>query len=228
MNTSPLRTTVLSNDNLDCSTDLPDSLLLTHFHFGCRCHRQIINTRKHDAMKKLPAFKNAEIFKWWCPICMVMKVQKISMNLTTVLLNTATVQMLFIDFAFSNVMSVRGFDSYLSVTDNATSFPFTSPTRFKRAPVDLIKFVIHELRQQGKKVQYIRFEKGGEITGSSRVNKMLLIEKVVDQSTWGCVSHLNKDERAHCNTNNMIICQFYTTGMRDKNYFYAQQHMNYI
>ena len=71
-----------------------------------------------------------------------MKVPKLNSNLSTKLLNLEPGQLLFLDFAFINSTSARGFSSYLTVTDDTTGYTFSFPARNKRAPVDFVLFLV--------------------------------------------------------------------------------------
>ena len=91
--------------------------------------------------------------------------------------------MLHVDFAFINVLSVQGFTSYLSFTDDTTSYPFSFPGRNKLPPLDIITFVIEVLQKQGKQVNYTCYDEGGEFARSSEVNCLLITKHIIIHST---------------------------------------------
>ena len=84
----------------------------------------------------------------------MMKTPRVPSKLTTSLLNLSPGKNLFIDFSLINIVIVIFFTSYLSVTDDTKVFSFKFPTRYKRAPVDLIQFLIKNLRQKRKTVKF--------------------------------------------------------------------------
>ena len=114
-----------------------------------------------------------------------MKVPRLASNLNTALLNLAPGQMFHIDFSFMSETSIRGFSSYLSFLDDTTGYPFTFLTRNKIAPLDILQFIISTLRQQNKSINYVRYDKGGELARSSEVNKLLIENNIMVQSTGG-------------------------------------------
>ena len=116
--------------------------IIAHLKFGCRNFKCIKHIGNHDALESMPRLNDKNITNWICPICTTMKVPCLPANLSTVMLNLAPGQLLHMDFAFMNVISVQDFQSYLSCTDDTTSYPFTFPTWNKRPPLDLIKFVV--------------------------------------------------------------------------------------
>ena len=62
------------------------------------------------------------------------------------------------DFVFSNVKSICGFTSTFVAICSATSHSFVFPSRSKRPPLDIIKFLVTALRNQDKKVSSIRVD----------------------------------------------------------------------
>ena len=63
---------------------------------------------------------------------------------------------------------------------------------------------------------------------SAEVNKMLIDLTVILQTTGGYASHLNKDERSHQTTNDMVRCQLFTAGLEDKFWCYELQHTTFL
>ena len=124
-------------------------------------------------------------------------------------------------------MSIRGFSSYLSFLDDTTGYPFSFPTCNKRTPLDILQFIIITLRQQNKSINYVQCDKGGELSCSSEVNKLLIENNIMVQSTGGYASNLNKDERSHRMNIDMIRCQLYTAKLPNKFWCYDLQHSTF-
>ena len=143
----------------------------------------------------------------------MMKILCLLSKLETALLNLAPGQLIFIDFSFISEPSFRGFHSYLSFTKNSTGFAQSFPTRNKRPLMDLICFLILNLRMQDKSVNFILFDKGGELACLSEINKLLQELMVLFQTNFCHVSHLNKDKSSHRTINKMVCCQLYTNGL---------------
>ena len=86
------------------------------------------------------------------PICLLTKANKISRGLTTDVSKFAPGFMLQMDFSFFNIESIRGFTSTCVAICSDTSYPFVFPSRSKRLPLDILKFIFTKLRNQDKKV----------------------------------------------------------------------------
>ena len=102
-----------------------------------------------------------------CPICIFTKATIISRGPTTDVSKLASGFMLQMDFAFFNVESIRGFTSTFVAICSATSYPFGLPSRNKRPPLDILKFLVTTLRNQYKKVALIRVDEDGALDRSS-------------------------------------------------------------
>ena len=79
--------------------------------------------------------------------------------------------MLQMDFAFFNVESIRGFASTFVAICSATSYPYGFPSRSKRPPLDILKFIVTTLRNQDKKVAFVRVDEDGALSRSSEFMK---------------------------------------------------------
>ena len=60
-----------------------------------------------------------------------MKVPRLPSNLETIMLNMEPGQLLVVDFAVMIVVSIRGFQRYLSCTDDTSGYSFTFPQEIK-------------------------------------------------------------------------------------------------
>ena len=202
--------------------------IVTHLKFGCRNMKNIIHMAKHKSIDKLPTHLHE--FHHTCPICLKCKFTKIPRNppLPTNMLKPG--QMLQLDFAFLNQQSIRGFTSYLSCDCVHTKYSFRFCTRSKRAPVDIIRWIVETLRKQGKPVNYIRFDEGGELARNCEIPKMLTEEyQIVMQTTGGYASHLNGiTERGHRTDADSIRSSLYAAGLSDEYWCFALMHSNFI
>ena len=70
-------------------------------------------------------------------------------------------------FAFFDVESICGFISFFVAICYATSYPFGFPSRSKRPPLDILKFLVTALRNQDNKVAFIRVYEDGALARSS-------------------------------------------------------------
>ena len=99
--------------------------------------------------------------------------------------------MLQMDFAFFNVESIRGFTSTFVDICSATSYPFGFPSRSKRPPLDILKFLVTTLRNQDKKVAFIRVDEDGALARSSEYMRTCHNMNIIVQTTGGDDSSLN-------------------------------------
>ena len=202
--------------------------IITHLKFGCRNMKNIVHMAKYKSIDKLPTHLHE--FHHSCPICLKCKFTKIPRNppIPTNMLKPG--QMLQLDFAFINHPSIRGFTSYLSCDCVYTKYSFRFCTRSKRAPVDIIRWIIETLRKQDKPVNYIRFDEGGELARNCEIPKMLTEEyQIIMQTTGGYASHLNGiTERGHRTDADSIRSSLYASGLSDEYWCFALMHSNFI
>jgi len=202
--------------------------MLTHLKFGCRNMQNIIHMQKHLSLTHLPSKLTKLLHE--CPICTKCNLPRLNRNPPVSLANLRPGQMLQMDFAFFNVQSVRGFTSYMSCDCVLTKYSFRFCTRRKRAPVDIIRWILLTLRKQKKEVNFVRFDEGGELARCEELNKMLLNEfQIVMQTTGGYASHLNGiTERGHRTDANTIRTSLYSAGLGDEYWCFALMHSNFV
>ena len=120
---------------------------------------KIKKTSQHMSNQKclnnMPSINEKTFKKWQCPICAAMKIPKFPSNLESVLLNLEPGQLLYFDFAFLNEVNVCGFQSYLSCMNDVSAYSFIFPTQNKHLPIDLLQFVVLNLQQQDKQVNFV-------------------------------------------------------------------------
>ena len=137
-----------------------EGAVIAHLKFGCRNHKVIQFMNNNKFLKHVPSLGDKLFLQWKFLVCAIMKVPRLPSNLETTMLNLEPGQLIFLDFAFMNVVSVRGFQSYLSCNDDTLGYSFTFPTRNKRSPLDLLCFIILTLQTQNKRINYVRFDEG--------------------------------------------------------------------
>ena len=99
--------------------------------------------------------------------------------------------MLQMDFSFFNVGSIRGFTSNFVAICSATSHSFGFPSRSKRSPLDILKYLVTILRNQNKKVEFIRVDEDGALTISSEFMMTFHNMNIMVQTTAGYTSSIN-------------------------------------
>ena len=75
--------------------------------------------------------------------------------------------MLQIYFWFFNVENIRGFASTCAAICYDTSYPFGFPSIIKLPHLDILKFIVTALKNQDKKLAFIRVDKYGALERSS-------------------------------------------------------------
>ena len=205
---SPKKSTVVIDPTIN-QTHLQS--ILTHLKFGCKNMKNIIHMAQHGSLLHLP--ENLKYLQHLCPICKKRKMPRLSRNPKLPLSKLTPGQILQMDFAFMNTQSVRGF-TFVCVS---IKYCIKFCTRYKRAPVYIIKWVLNTLKSQNKTTNYIRFDKGGELTRSYEVNNLLLEEfGIIMQSTGGNASNLNGIvEKGHRTDGNVIRASLYAADLPD-------------
>ena len=106
-----------------------------------------------------------------CPIYLLTKATKIPRDPTTDVLKFAPCFMLQMDFSFFNVESIHGFTSTFMAIWSATSHPFGFSYRSKCSTIEILKFLVTKLRNQDKKVAFIRVDEDGALARYSELMK---------------------------------------------------------
>ena len=113
------------------------------------------------------------------------------------------------DFSFFGVESIHGFTSTFLDICSATSYLFEFPSRIKRPPLDILKFLVTTLINQDKKVAFIRVDEDGALARSSEYMRTCHNMNIIVQTTGGDDSSLNgKSESPNktlANTTRVII-----------------------
>jgi len=212
----------------ESSNTIHINTIIAHLRFGCRNMKNIVHMVKHKSLTDLPP--HIRELTHPCPLCLKCKLTRIPRNPPLPVGSIKPGQMLQLDFAFLNEASIRGFTSYLSCDCVSTKYSFKFCTRSKRAPVDIIRWIVTTLSQQGKTVNFVRFDEGGELARSHEISKMLVEEyKILMQTTGGYASHLNGvTERGHRTDADSIRSTLYAAGLSNRFWCFALMHSNYI
>ena len=126
-----------------------------------------------------------------CPICLLTKATKIPRGPTTDVSKISPGFMLQMDFAFFNVESIRRFTSTFVDICSATSYHFGFPSRSKLPPLDILKFLVTKLRNQDKKITFIRVDKDWALGRYSEFMKTCHNMNIIVQNTGGDTYSLN-------------------------------------
>ena len=140
-------------------------------------------------MEGLP--KNLPELEKPCHICLLTKATKISRGPTTDFSKFPPGFMLQMDFAFFNFESISGFTSTFVDICSATSYPFGFPYRSKRPPIDILKVLVTTLRNQDKKVAFIRVDEDGALSRSSEFMRTCHNMNIIVQTTGRDASYIS-------------------------------------
>ena len=94
-------------------------------------------------------------------------------------------------FSFFNAESIRGFTSTFVAIYSATSHHFGFTSRSKRPSLDILKFIVTELRNQDKKYSSVRVDEDGALEISSEFMKTCHNMNKIVQTKGGDKSLLN-------------------------------------
>lgn len=220
--------TTISNSEESTIVNIQHNTLsiLTHLKCACRNNKAIRHMHNCGAMLHLPKISD---LKYTCPICTLVKAPKVSTKPSAPRRDLTPGQMLYMDFCFYRTASIRGFTAYLSVTCYVTGHSFVFPTRSKRPPLDIIKWLIEVLKRQGYVVIIVRFDEGGELARSSEVCTLITEMNIVMESTGSYSSDLlGKDERQHRTLGEMVRTMLYSANVGAEFWCYAIMYAVYI
>ena len=150
--------------------------------WSCLYHQTKIYGKKRTlgrSPRKIPELEEP------CPICILTKANKTPRVPTTDVSKISPGFMLQIDFAFFNVESIRGFTSTFVAIWSATSYPFGFPSRSTRPPLDILKILVMTLRNQDKKVAFIRVDEYGALARTSEFMKTCHNMNIIVR--WRCI-----------------------------------------
>ena len=99
--------------------------------------------------------------------------------------------MLQMDVSFFTVESIRGFTSTFVTICSDTSYPSVFPSRSKRPPLGILKFIFNTLRNQDKKAAFVQVDEYGALERSSGFMKTCHNMNIIVPTTGGDASSLN-------------------------------------
>ena len=167
---------------------------LIHQRFGHVSITQLKLMTRKGLMEGLP--ENLPELEEPCPICLLTKASKTSTDVS----KFAPEFMLQMDFAFFNIESIRGFTSTFVDICSATSYPFGLPSKSKRPPLDILKFLVTTLRNQDEKFAFIRVDEDCALARSSELMSTCHNMNIIVQTTGGYASSLNGKSESPNNT----------------------------
>ena len=126
-----------------------------------------------------------------CLICLQAKGRTLPHGQTMSTDNLRAGQRVHMDYSFVNVVSYRGFTSFLSVVCAKTRKLFAIATRSKRPPLELCRFLYMMFSRMGCQPLEIRVDRGGELAKSSEFVNFWFSKGIVVNDTGGHASYLN-------------------------------------
>ena len=119
------------------------------------------------------------------------KATKITRGTTIDVSGFISVFMLQMDSIFFNVESIHVFTPKNLAVCSSTSHPFGFTSRSKRPPLEILKFLITTLRNQDKKVAFIRVDEEGELARYFEFMKIFNDMNIIVQTKGGDAYSLN-------------------------------------
>ena len=104
------------------------------------------------------------------------------------------------DFAVFNVEVIPEFTSTFVAICSATSYLFGFPSRSKRPPLDILKFLVSTFINQDKEVAFIRLDEYGALARSSEFIRTCPNMNIIVHTTGGDASSLNGKSESHNKT----------------------------
>ena len=95
---------------------------------------------------------------------------------------------LHVDYAFMPQPSIRDFTAFLAVKDAATNYTWIFPTRNKRPPLDIVKYLLSILQKENRPTKYARVDEDGALANNTEFCKLLLTNDIHLQDTGGYAS----------------------------------------
>lgn len=100
--------------------------------------------------------------------------------------------LIYADFVFYPVESIRGYNSVLDIICLSSRYPFHFLRRGKRPPLDVFQYFITIAKQDGKTIYRVRVDEDGALARSFEFNKLLVENNIQMETTSGYASKLNK------------------------------------
>ena len=100
------------------------------------------------------------------------KIKTINKDTTVDISNLQPGELIYMDFAFYNVTSIRGFASMLIFFCANTIMIWVFPTASKRAPVRIIRFILTTLMNDQRSCKHIRVDEDSAFRKLNRCHKL--------------------------------------------------------
>lgn len=100
--------------------------------------------------------------------------------------------LIYADFVFYNVESIRGCKSVLDVVCLSSRCPHHFLRRSRRPPLDVFQCFINIAKRDGHQICRVRVDEDGALAKSYEFNKLLLSNNIQIETTAGYASKLNK------------------------------------
>ena len=108
---------------------------------------------------------------------------------------------------------------------SANSYPFGFPSRSKRPLLDILKFLVTTLRNNDKKVAFIRVDEDRELARTSEPIKTCHNMNIIVQTTGGDTSSLNGKSESHNKAlSNIKIAIVLNSSHKKESWYLAYQY----
>ena len=129
---------------------------------------------RHQNLDGLPKHFPKKIHKAPFKICYKSRMTTINKGTTVETSNLQPGELVYMEFVFYNVTSIRGFTSILTVICEKTIMLWSFPTESKLSPVCTIHFIITTLNNEQCPCKCIRFYECGALEKSTYVTNLLV------------------------------------------------------
>ena len=162
-------------NNAFCHNNKNLDYLLVHRQLSHSSNSKLMLMCKRNILTDLPQLPGADIVLLVCN-CWICWKDSLSATPKGMTMNTDSLipgELIYIDFFFVDVVSIRGFSAVLVVVDAKTRRLWKFCTPSKRPPLEILRFFLIQLKTAGRPVQKIRTDLGGELAKCSKVCKLL-------------------------------------------------------
>ena len=206
----------------------PNLALYLHIKLGHINENYLQIMAKRGLIDGVP--KNIGKLKFKCPICTIANGQKMPRG---PIVNTAELRKgvrLHADFAIVNKESCREFVAAFCIFDAKTRHPWGFPTRSRRPPIGILKWLVLNLRRQGLEVIELRVDEDGSLANSTEFMAMCRDElNLTVQTTGGYASTINgKAETPNRTIKRMIRTMLIGAGLPDELWCFAFQYAIFL
>jgi len=126
-----------------------------------------------------------------CPTCLQVKSHKLPRRPNNIYNDFQPEEALHMDYELMSQPSIRGFTAFLAVKDAATNYTWVFPTRNKRPPLDIVKYLLAILQKENRPTTYVRVDEDGALANNTEFCKLLHTSEIHLQGTGGYASDKN-------------------------------------